>query len=109
MTTANRGDKPIPLDELGRIIRATIDRGRMPTDRAGGLNRPRPHSGRPTTAPGRRIIIPGYDPTDPKLAEVLAELEAKRAEAEARRVDDQASAKAITDHVVVSSFPGGGE
>ena len=34
-------------------------------------------------------MIPGFDPSDPKLAEVLAELAAKRTEAQAHQVDAQ--------------------
>lgn len=90
-TGAPDDDRPIPPSEVRRMIREMIADVAVPVARAArrpGLPSPRPATGR-TAVPHARYAIKGYDPSDPKLARILAELEERRAEAQAHRVDAQ--------------------
>jgi hypothetical protein len=85
-------DRPLSPSEVRARIRRMLADVAVPVARAAGRPgspSPRPSAGRARTIPRSRYAIPGFDPTDPKLAEVLAELDAKRAEAQAHRVDAQ--------------------
>jgi hypothetical protein len=84
-------DRPIPRLEASRMIRRLIASAIVPAGRVVATNRPKPSTARPAAAgiAGRRIVIPGYDHSDPKLAEVLAELEAKQIKGREREGSEQ--------------------
>ena len=84
-------DRPIPQAEASRMIRRLIAGAVRRPGQVVATDPPRPAPVRPAAAgiAGRRIAIPGYDPADPKLAEVLAELEARRTEGRDRQGGEQ--------------------
>jgi hypothetical protein len=79
-------DRELPPEEVRRMIRGMIARAGVPAGRPGATP--------PVSAATRpRVAIRDYDPADPRLAEVLAELDAKRGEAQGHPVDAQVVAQ----------------
>ena len=62
------------------MIRRMIAGATVRVGRVVATEPPRPTPARPsaTGITGPRVAIPGFNPSDPKLAKILAELEAKR-------------------------------